>query len=139
VRVHAVVADVRIREGDHLPGVRRIGDDLLVAGERGVEHHLADRGLIDRERCSGEFTLEGGAVGEHEKPGVDGGAHRWASRLITTGSPRSIVWRTRPVSVRPAKGVLRDLLATWAGSTTHCSPGSMTHRLAALPTATGKP
>ena len=41
VAVDAVVADVRIRERDDLPRVRRVGDDLLVADERGVEHDLA--------------------------------------------------------------------------------------------------
>ncbi len=40
--IHAHVADVRIRERDDLAGVRRIGEDLLVAGHRGVEHHFAD-------------------------------------------------------------------------------------------------
>ena len=43
VVVHAVVADVRIRERDHLPRVRRVGEDLLVARERRVEDDLADR------------------------------------------------------------------------------------------------
>ena len=42
-RVDAVVADVRIRQRDDLPAVARIGEDFLVAGQRGVEHHLADR------------------------------------------------------------------------------------------------
>src|SRR5256886_333453 len=44
VGVHAVVPDVRVREGDHLPGVGRVGEDLLVTRERGVEHDLASRG-----------------------------------------------------------------------------------------------
>ena len=42
-RVDAVVADVRVGEGDDLPRVRRVGDDLLVARQRGVEHDLAGR------------------------------------------------------------------------------------------------
>ena len=41
VGVDAVVADVRVRERDDLTGVRGVGDDLLVTGERGVEHDLA--------------------------------------------------------------------------------------------------
>ena len=41
-RVDADVADVRIGQRDDLPCVRRIGQDLLVAGHRGVEHDLAD-------------------------------------------------------------------------------------------------
>jgi hypothetical protein len=40
--VDAVVADVRIRQRDDLPAVARVGEDFLVAGERGVEHHLTD-------------------------------------------------------------------------------------------------
>ena len=39
--VDAGVADVRIRERDDLPAVGRVGEDLLVPGDRGVEHHLA--------------------------------------------------------------------------------------------------
>jgi hypothetical protein len=38
----AVVADVRIGQRDDLPAVARVGQDLLVTGQRGVEHHLAD-------------------------------------------------------------------------------------------------
>ena len=37
----AVVAEVRGGEGDDLPGVGRVADDLLVAGHRRVEHDLA--------------------------------------------------------------------------------------------------
>ena len=40
-RVDAHVADLRRRHGDDLPAVRRIGQHLLVAGDRGVEHDLA--------------------------------------------------------------------------------------------------
>ena len=63
-----VVADVRIGETDDLAGVGRVGQHLLVAGEGGVEDHLADR------RCrplgvppSRRLTFEGGAVGEHQQ------------------------------------------------------------------------
>src|SRR5262249_7677535 len=41
--VGADIADVREREGDDLSGIGRIGQDLLVAGHRGVETHLAHR------------------------------------------------------------------------------------------------
>ena len=44
--VHAGVADVRIGQRDDLPAVRGIGEDFLVAGHRGVEHHLADGGAV---------------------------------------------------------------------------------------------
>ena len=39
-----VVADMRVGEADDLPGVGGIGEDLLIAGQRGVEHHLAAGG-----------------------------------------------------------------------------------------------
>src|SRR5690606_34931412 len=42
LRVGADVADVREGEGDDLRGIGRVGQDLLVAGHRGVEAHLAD-------------------------------------------------------------------------------------------------
>ena len=41
--VDAVVADVGVRHRDDLAGVGGIGQHLLVAAERGVEHHLARR------------------------------------------------------------------------------------------------
>ena len=41
--VDADIADVREGEGDDLPGVGGIGEDLLVAGHGGVEADLADR------------------------------------------------------------------------------------------------
>ena len=41
--VDAVVADVGVRHGDDLAGVGGIGQHLLVAAERGVEHDLAGR------------------------------------------------------------------------------------------------
>ena len=44
VGVGAVVADVRVGERDDLSGVARVGDDLLVARQRGVEHDLAGPG-----------------------------------------------------------------------------------------------
>ena len=39
--VHAVVADLGVGHRDDLPAVARIGEDLLVAGHRGVEADLA--------------------------------------------------------------------------------------------------
>src|SRR5690606_8647697 len=41
--VDAGVTDVRVRQGDDVPTVGGIGEDFLIAGDRGVEHHLADR------------------------------------------------------------------------------------------------
>ena len=48
--IDADVADVRIGQRDDLPAVARVGQDLLVAGERGVEHHLADRAAGGADR-----------------------------------------------------------------------------------------
>ena len=39
--IDADVADVRIGQRDDLAAVARVGEDFLVAGEGGVEHHLA--------------------------------------------------------------------------------------------------
>src|SRR5690554_3467203 len=39
--VHTGVADVRIRQGDDLAGVGRVGQDFLIAGHGSVEHYLA--------------------------------------------------------------------------------------------------
>ena len=43
VLVGADIADMREGEGDDLPGIGRIGEDLLVAGHGGVEADLAHR------------------------------------------------------------------------------------------------
>jgi hypothetical protein len=66
-----VVADVRIGERDDLLAVTGVGEDFLVAGHGGVEHHLADRGaggtdrIADKDRAvcerqdgGREFSLE---------------------------------------------------------------------------------
>ena len=61
--VGADVADMREGEGDDLSRIGGIGQDLLVAGHRGVEAHLADRmaGGAEAE------AFEHGAVGQHEE------------------------------------------------------------------------
>jgi hypothetical protein len=57
------IADVREGEGDDLPGIGRIGQDLLVARERGVEAHFAD-GASGRPEAA---PLDHRAVREHEQ------------------------------------------------------------------------
>ncbi len=69
--VDAVVADVGVGEGDDLTGVGRVGDDLLVAGEHGVEDHLARRHAPGRRGADG-FALEDRAVGQHQRRRCDG-------------------------------------------------------------------
>ena len=60
------VADVRIGQGDQLACIGRIGEDLLVAGHGGVEHHLTDR------KAAGAYglALEHGAVFEDQDCGL---------------------------------------------------------------------
>ena len=61
---------MRIRQRDDLPAVARVGEDFLVAGERGVEDHLAGRraGRADRSahehRAVGEGQEGLGVVGQ---------------------------------------------------------------------------
>ncbi|KAI1692636.1 hypothetical protein Ddc_23473 [Ditylenchus destructor] len=70
------VADVRIRQGDDLAAIAGGGEDFLVAGERGVEHHFTDgsaargerRTLEDRAVCQGEDRGRSGKqIGQHGK------------------------------------------------------------------------
>ena len=43
---HAVVADLGVRHDHHLAAIRRVGHDLLIAGDARVEHHFGrDVGL----------------------------------------------------------------------------------------------
>ena len=69
--IDAGVADVRTRQCDDLPGVGRIGEDFLVTGHRGVEHHLTGtRGF----RTNGP-AAEHSPVSEREDRGDVGGRH----------------------------------------------------------------
>ena len=63
--VGADIADMREGEGDELPGIGGIGEDLLIAGHRGVEADFADRVAF---RAEAE-ALQHGAVGKHEERG----------------------------------------------------------------------
>ena len=100
-RVGAVVADVRAREGDDLPRVRGVGDDLLVAAHGRVEDELPGG---DRHGGAGRLPREHRAVrgDQQRRRAVLAGAHRCAAPSTTTASPRSTVWRTAPSNVRPA-------------------------------------
>ncbi|MNN22188.1 hypothetical protein D3C81_1355370 [compost metagenome] len=42
LRIDTVVADMRIRQRDDLPRIARVGEDFLVTGDGGVEHHFTD-------------------------------------------------------------------------------------------------
>jgi hypothetical protein len=74
--VDAVAADVRVRQRDDLAAVAGVGEDFLVAGERGVEHHLADgavrgadrdadedRAVCENEECGGQDGQQGNETG----------------------------------------------------------------------------
>ena len=62
----AVVADHRIRVGDDLPAVARVGQRLLVAGHRGVEDDLAGH----RPGGAGGVAVEARAVLEQQVRGL---------------------------------------------------------------------
>jgi hypothetical protein len=61
----AVVADVRVGEGDQLAGERRVGHRLLVAGHAGGEDDFTDGVAFGAAR----LTLEHGAVLEEDVGG----------------------------------------------------------------------
>lgn len=61
--VGAVVADVRIRERHDLLAVARVGEDFLIAGHRGVEHHFAG----GRAGCAYGQAREDRSVGQREQ------------------------------------------------------------------------
>ena len=63
--VGADISDVGKREGDDLPGIGGIGEDLLIAGHRCVEADLAD-GMAGVAEAN---AFEHGAVREHKQRG----------------------------------------------------------------------
>ncbi len=56
---------MREGEGDELPGIGGIGEDLLIAGHRGVEADLAHGVAFGAEAKAFQHR----AVGEHEERG----------------------------------------------------------------------
>jgi hypothetical protein len=63
--IGAGVADVGVGEGDDLARVRGIGEDLLVAGHRGVEHHFAHR----LPACTDRAPTKNAPVGKDQDGG----------------------------------------------------------------------
>src|SRR5262245_32269849 len=134
--VDAAVADVRRRLHHDLTVVGRVGQRLLVAGHRGGEHCLAER-LADR---AVSVAVERPPVLQDEDRG---GAGRHATTRAgsvtvpfrTVGTPRRNVATTRSGSFIPAYGVLRLLLASAPGSTTHDAAGSTSVNVAGAPGA----
>src|SRR5438046_9964626 len=121
VLVDPVVADHRIGHGHDLSAIRRIGEDLLVAGHGRVEDDLAGRLADGAERAAAEDP----PVTEHEE-GVGHDSH--------TTFPATIVFHGRPVAVHPANGVLRLLDLNLAGSILTTASASINVRSAGAPT-----
>src|SRR5262249_42470859 len=102
--IGADVADVRERKGDDLPGVGRIGQDLLIAGDRGVEADLADRVRRRAEAAPPEHR----AVGENQRAGgVTGRQGRWRRHALDSPGgrgatpPRASAARARNAAFPP--------------------------------------
>ena len=95
--VGADIADMGKGEGDDLSGVGRIGQDLLVAGHRGVEADLADR----LSRRADPEALEGRAVVQHQ----GAGAQPWPGFRV--GRPRGRALVVHRASFRTAPAVSR--------------------------------
>ena len=123
VGVDAVVADVRVGEGDDLPGVRRIGDDLLVARQRGVEHQLAGGDAAASERRSPRPRTRCRRRGRAARLGSSRRPRRRARRR----RPNSTVCLTLPRERSAGERRVARLDSPDAvGSTTHSWPGSNT-------------
>ena len=66
--IDPVVANVRIRERHDLLAVAGVGEDFLVAGHGGVEHHFADGGACGTNRIADKDR----AVCERQDGGREG-------------------------------------------------------------------
>src|ERR1017187_1164467 len=76
---------MRESEGDDLPGIGGVGEDLLIAGHGGIEADLADRAAGGAEA----LALQHGSVGQHQKrrrlgfiPSAGGGGFRLGHGLL---------------------------------------------------------
>src|SRR4051794_35037331 len=110
----------------HLPAIRRIGADLLVADHGRAEDHLA----VDVNRGPERSSDEDGPIFQHQ--GCLAFAHCGTS---WTTSPPTMVVLTRPRNRSPCSGEFRPFDRNLRTSTVHSAPGSMTTRSAAAPTA----
>src|SRR5450759_3277265 len=90
---------MREGEADDLPGVRRIGEDLLIAGHGGIEADLADRVAYGAQA----LAFQHGSVGQHQKrrrlgfiPSAGGGGFRQGhGHLVAYYKRRGKRWRTK--------------------------------------------
>src|SRR6516162_7525231 len=104
------IAHMREGEGDDLPGIRRVGEDLLVARHRRVEANLASR----RADRSGAFALDDGAVGKNEESG---------RRFVGPGRSFARAQRCGLCGQSFARVVHLLLLAAVAGARRFCKVG----------------
>ena len=106
--IGADVADMRKGEGDDLAGIGGVGQDLLVAGHRGIEADFADSTAGGAEAR----PFEDRAVGEHEQRRRLGvGPSVLGQRLCRhRRGPRSVAAPADPprATLREGIGVLRD-------------------------------
>ena len=136
-RVDAVVADVRVGERDDLAGVGRVGDHLLVAGQDRVEHDLAGRDAVGRDRR--RWPRPRTPCRRPARAGTPGfrcSVIAVPLRRCTTASPFRIVWRTRPRDGHALVGRVACSGWPWRHPTTvHVVFGSMTAEVGRAPLA----
>jgi len=84
LRVGADIADMGEGEIDDLPGVGRVGHDLLVAGDRGVEADLADLGSDGADAAA---PIDRSII-QHQSGGRTGGARGTRLRADGVGHDR---------------------------------------------------
>src|SRR3569623_438973 len=134
--IDADVPDLGRRHHDDLPAVRWVADDLLIAGDRRVEHDLADRLDLRAEA----FAAEHLARGKHEcRRPARGLGHFILPSRSKTGRPSSSVSTARPASFWPTNGEFFDLLASPSALNVTGRSGSMTVMSAIAPTASAPP
>jgi hypothetical protein len=123
ILVGSGIADVGIGERDDLAAVRRVGEDFLITGHRGIENHFAGRLAIGADCLAPEL----GAVFEYQKRWISQGIlrHRRAKKgkpvkftlgQLNMGSDREICGLT---VMAPAGA---DLYNCMACITSHCAP-----------------
>ena len=126
-RVHADVADLRVGHHHDLTGVGRIGEDLLVAGDAGVEAHLARlhgrraegarRGRRCRPRARAAPAAEAGDPSSRSAPR--------APRRTPAGLPRASRSRDRSAP-RPPTASCATSRSPWPGRSARRARGSIT-------------
>src|SRR5258708_7217772 len=81
VRVGAVVANFWIRQDNDLPGIRRIGENFLVAGNGGIKNDFA----VTLAFCSVASAAEDSAVFQR-KDGVHSRSRGWILQILSSAA-----------------------------------------------------